>query len=56
MLNVERPGDEFPPSRPGPRTFLAVVVVIIAGFAIAYWPEILGTMGVHIAPPAAAAH
>jgi hypothetical protein len=25
--------------------------VIMAGFAIAYWPQILAAVGVHVAPP-----
>jgi hypothetical protein len=53
MTNVDRHGDEFPPSRPGPKTLLAALVVILAGLAIAFWPEVLGAMGIHVAPPPA---
>ena len=45
MTNIDRPGDDCPPSRPGLKTFLGALIVILAGFAIAYWPQILGAMG-----------
>jgi hypothetical protein len=51
MTNVDRPGDEYPPSRPGLKTLLGTLVVILAGLAIAFWPQILGAMGIHVAPP-----
>jgi hypothetical protein len=51
MTNIERPGDDFPPSRPGLKTLLGALIVILAGFAIAYWPQILALLGVHVAPP-----
>jgi hypothetical protein len=51
MTNVERPGDDFPPSRPGLKTLFGAIVVILAGLAIAFWPQILATFGIHVAPP-----
>ena len=51
MTNIDHPGDEYPPSRPGLKTLLATLVVILAGLAIAFWPQILGAMGIHVAPP-----
>ena len=51
MSNIERPGDGYPPSRPGLKTFLGALVVILAGLVIAFWPQILGAMGIHVAPP-----
>ena len=51
MSNIDRPGDDYPPSRPGLKTFLGALIVILAGFAIAFWPQILAAMGVHVAPP-----
>ena len=51
MTNIDRPGDEYPPSRPGLKTLLGALVVILAGLAIALWPQILGAMGFHVAPP-----
>ena len=51
MTNIDRPGDEYPPSRPGLKTLLGALVVILAGLAIAFWPQILAAMGVHVAPP-----
>jgi hypothetical protein len=36
MSNIERPGDDYPPSR---------------RLGIAFWPQILGAMGIHVAPP-----
>jgi hypothetical protein len=51
--NVDRHGDEYPPSRPGPKTLIGALVVILAGLAIAFWPQILGAMGIHVAPPGA---
>ena len=51
MTDADRPGDEFPPSRPGAKTLLAVLLVVAAGFAIAFWPQILAAMGIHVAPP-----
>jgi hypothetical protein len=53
MTNIDRPGDEFPPSRPGLKTLLGTLVVILVGLAIAFWPEILGAMGIHVTPPQA---
>jgi hypothetical protein len=53
MTNIDRPGDDCPPSRPGLKTFLGALIVILAGFAIAFWPQILAAMGIHVAPPAA---
>ena len=51
MTNIERPGDEYPPSRPGLKTFVGALIVIMAGLAIAFWPQILGALGFHVAPP-----
>jgi hypothetical protein len=51
VTNIDRPGDEYPPSRPGLKTMLGALVVILAGLAIAFWPQILGAMGFHVAPP-----
>jgi hypothetical protein len=51
MTKVDRHGDEYPPSRPGLKTMLGALVVILAGLAIAFWPQILGAMGIHVAPP-----
>jgi hypothetical protein len=53
MTEVDRPGDEYPPTRPGPKTLLAAFLVILAGLAIAFWPEVLAAMGIHVAPPPA---
>ena len=53
MSDIDRHGDEFPPSRPGPKTLLGALVVILAGFAIAFWPQILAIFGIHVAPPGA---
>jgi hypothetical protein len=53
MSNIERPGDEYPPSRPGLKTFVGALIVILVGLAIAFWPQILAAMGVHVAPPGA---
>jgi hypothetical protein len=53
MTDTDRHGDEYPPSRPGPKTLLGALVVILAGLAIAFWPQILGAMGIHVAPPGA---
>jgi hypothetical protein len=53
MSNIERPGDDYPPSRPGLKTFLGTIIVILAGLGIAFWPQILGAMGIHVAPPGA---
>jgi hypothetical protein len=53
MTEVDRHGDEYPPSRPGPKTLLGAILVILAGFAIAFWPQILAAMGIHVAPPGA---
>ena len=54
MTDSDRHGDEYPPSRPGLKTFLATLVVVLAGFAIAYWPQIMVAMGIHAALPPAA--
>jgi hypothetical protein len=51
MTNIDRPGDEYPPSRPGLKTLVGALIVIMAGLAIAFWPQILGAMGIHVAPP-----
>jgi hypothetical protein len=51
MTDVDRHGDQYPPSRPGLKTLLAVIVVILVGLGIAFWPEIMGAMGIHAAPP-----
>ncbi|HLH99102.1 MAG TPA: hypothetical protein VKW08_28660 [Xanthobacteraceae bacterium] len=51
MTNIERPGDEFPPSRPGLKTLLGAIIVILAGLAVAFWPQILAQFGIHVAPP-----
>ena len=53
MTNVDRHGDEYPPSRPGPKTLLGALVVILAGLAIAFWPQIMAATGIHVAPPGA---
>jgi hypothetical protein len=53
LTNVDRHGDEYPPSRPGPKTLIGALVVILAGFAIAFWPQILAALGIHVAPPGA---
>jgi hypothetical protein len=53
MTGIDRPGDDCPPSRPGLKTFIGALIVILAGFAIAFWPQILGAMGIHVAPPGA---
>jgi hypothetical protein len=53
MTDIERPGDEFPPSRPGLKTLLGAIIVILAGLAIAFWPQILALFGIHVAPPGA---
>ncbi|HEY4407209.1 MAG TPA: hypothetical protein VGN55_21385 [Xanthobacteraceae bacterium] len=53
MTDLDRHGDEYPPSRPGPKTLLGALIVILAGFAIAFWPQILAAMGIHVAPPGA---
>jgi hypothetical protein len=53
MSNIERPGDDYPPSRPGLKTFLGAIIVILAGLGIAFWPQILAAMGIHVAPPGA---
>ena len=53
MTDSDRHGDEYPPSRPGLKTFLATLIVVLAGFAIAYWPEIAAALGIHPAPPVA---
>jgi hypothetical protein len=51
MTNVDRHGDEYPPSRPGPKTLLAALLVILAGLAVAFWPQVMGAIGIHVAPP-----
>jgi hypothetical protein len=51
MSDIDHPGDQYPPSRPGLKTLLGALVVIMAGLAIAFWPQILGAMGFHVAPP-----
>ena len=54
MTDLDRPGDEYPPRRPGPaKTLLGALIVILVGFAIAIWPQILTVMGIHVAPPGA---
>jgi hypothetical protein len=32
--------EDYPPSRPGPKTLIGAGVVILVGFGIAYWPAI----------------
>jgi hypothetical protein len=51
MTGIDRPGDDYPPSRPGLKTLLGTLIVILAGCAIAFWPQILAAMGIHVAPP-----
>jgi hypothetical protein len=51
MLDVDRHGDQYPPSRPGPKTLIGALIVILAGLAIAFWPQIMATIGIHVAPP-----
>ena len=51
--NIDRPGDEYPPTRPGLKTLIGALMVVLAGLAIAFWPEVLGAMGIHVAPPQA---
>ena len=53
MTNIDRPGDDCPPSRPGLKTLLGALIVVLAGLAIAFWPEVLGAMGIHVGPPQA---
>ena len=53
MTNADRHGDEYPPSRPGFKTLIGTLIVVLAGLAIAFWAEILGAMGIHVAPPQA---
>ena len=53
MTNIDRPGDDYPPSRPGIKTLLGALIVVLAGLAVAFWPEVLGAMGIHVAPPQA---
>jgi hypothetical protein len=53
MTNIDRPGDDYPPSRPGLKTLLGALIVVLAGLAVAFWPEVLGAMGIHVAPPQA---
>ena len=53
MTDIDRHGDEFPPSRPGLKTLLGTLIVILVGLAIAFWPEVLAAMGIHVAPPQA---
>lgn len=53
MTNIDRPGDDYPPSRPGLKTLLGALIVILAGLTIAFWPEIMGALGFHVAPPQA---
>jgi hypothetical protein len=33
-------GDDYPPSRPGPKTLIGAAVVILIGAAVMYWPAI----------------
>jgi hypothetical protein len=40
MTNTNRYGDEYPPSRPGPKTLIAAAVVILIGVGITYWPAV----------------
>ena len=53
MTNADRHGDEYPPSRPGFKTLIGTLIVVLAGLGIAFWPQILGAMGIHVAPPQA---
>jgi hypothetical protein len=53
MLDVDRHGDQYPPSRPGPKTLTGALIVILAGLAIAFWPQIMAAIGIHVAPPGA---
>jgi len=32
--------EDFPPSRPGPKTLIGAVLVIVIGVVITYWPAI----------------
>jgi hypothetical protein len=53
MLDVDQHGDQYPPSRPGVKTLLAILLVVLVGLAIAFGPQIMGAMGIHATPPAA---
>ena len=37
---TKRYGDQYPPSRPGPMTYLTAAVVITGIAAMVYWPAI----------------
>jgi hypothetical protein len=50
MTDDDRHGDQYPPSRPGLKTLIGVVVVVLAGLAITFWPAIMVAMGIHVAP------
>jgi hypothetical protein len=40
MSDVNRYGDEYPPSRPGLKTVIGAIVVVLAGLGIAFWADI----------------
>jgi len=44
-LPPSRHGDEYPPSRPGLKTFVGVAVVLLIGAGIVFWPAISPFVG-----------
>ena len=37
---IDRHGDQFPPSRPGPKTIIGAAIMILIGIAIMFCPDI----------------